>query len=281
MSVYESIRHTPKIGVTERGDGGLDFAWVSALKSGRVDAAIVITKNLNPKAIDHIIDLNDHGYKVAVHAGCTGWGHSWLEPCVPEVADQLQGIRRLLERGLDNRRVTLRVDPIVPTDEGLERVADMLDQASDILGSDRPTRVRMSVLDEYRHVKERLADLGREPFYPNGAFYATDEQFTRVLRTLDAHIPRRHGRKTIVETCAEPRLVKLASTLELENISLVANGCVSRTDFEALSLPTEGLPTTKNGQNRGGCLCLTCKRELLANKKRCPHRCVYCYWRGN
>lgn len=33
-----------------------------------------------------------------------------------------------------------------------------------------------------------------------------------------------------------------------------------------------------NKQNRSGCLCLSCKTELLAEKHRCPHQCVYCYW---
>lgn len=271
--------HVPLIGVTERGDGGLDLGWVRPVEDGKVDAAIVITKNVTPRCADEVIRLTDAGKRVAVHVGCTGWGATWLEPNVPEPQRQIDAMERLIERGLDNRRITLRIDPIVPTDEGLSRVAAMLELAHDVLSSDTPVRVRMSVLDEYRHVKARLRAMGRRPFYPNGAFQATPEQFCATLRTLDEHIPRRHGRKTIVETCAEPRLVALAGECDLDNVSLVANGCVSRTDFEALGLPTNALPATRNAQGRGGCLCLTCKRELLENRRQCPHGCAYCYWR--
>jgi hypothetical protein len=280
MAETNNSHHTPTIGVTERGDGGLDLSWANALKRGRVDAAIVITKNLTKRCLDEILELTQLGHKVAVHVGCTGWGSSWLEPNVPTPETQIASLTKLLDSGFDNRRVTLRIDPIVPTAEGLERAAHVLELARPILTSDRPIRIRMSVLDEYRHVKDRLRTMGREPFYEGNRFRATNAQFADVVRTLDAHTPKRHGRKTIIETCAEPALVKMAASMSLENTRLVANGCVSRVDFQALDLPTNTLPSTKNGQGRGGCMCLTCKRELLSAKKQCPHKCVYCYWRN-
>lgn len=44
-----------------------------------------------------------------------------------------------------------------------------------------------------------------------------------------------------------------------------------------------GLPVPDAGTNpqgRGGCLCLSCKTELLTCRAQCPHGCLYCYWKS-
>ena len=54
-------------------------------------------------------------------------------------------------------------------------------------------------------------------------------------------------------------------------------GCVSEKDLEILGV--EKIPNLSMGGPRPGCKCLAIKRELLTNKKQCPHGCLYCYWR--
>ena len=44
-----------KVGITERGDGGLDFSWVDKIKD--LKACIVISKNINDKLIKHLLEL--------------------------------------------------------------------------------------------------------------------------------------------------------------------------------------------------------------------------------
>ena len=75
----------------------------------------------------------------------------------------------------------------------------------------------------------------------------------------------------IFETCAEMYLSQYANCFE-------GSGCVGKKDLEimGLEIPNNLL---KNMQNRKGCHCLSCKTELLSCKNRCPHQCLYCYWK--
>lgn len=45
-----------KIGITERGDAGLDFTWAQSLINHKVDGAILITKNINPTFTQYLIN---------------------------------------------------------------------------------------------------------------------------------------------------------------------------------------------------------------------------------
>jgi hypothetical protein len=55
------------IGITERGDAGIDYEWLEKIHS--VKAAILITKEVNDTFIDNVINKNN----VIVHATVTGW----------------------------------------------------------------------------------------------------------------------------------------------------------------------------------------------------------------
>ena len=48
-------------------------------------------------------------------------------------------------------------------------------------------RVRISVLDEYRHVKERMQKIMRQTVYSRNRFYVSDEMFTNVQTGADVH----------------------------------------------------------------------------------------------
>ena len=66
-----------KIGATDGGDAGLDLSWKEKLSS--VDGAVLITKRVTPKLIEAVRNLPN----VIVHATCTGYGSTVLEPNVP------------------------------------------------------------------------------------------------------------------------------------------------------------------------------------------------------
>lgn len=59
-----------KIGITERGDAGLDYTWVTKLN--KMDGVILITKNLSDKFIQTVTDCYKSYPNIIVHAGCTG-----------------------------------------------------------------------------------------------------------------------------------------------------------------------------------------------------------------
>lgn len=247
-----------KIGITERGDAGLDLSWEEKIHN--MDMSILITKNITPnfkKAVLRWMSLD----KIIVHCGCTGWGGSWLEPNVPPYFDQLYELNDMIANGFPKEQCVLRIDPIVPNDEGIYRLNLVLEKAR-ALGLLPGIRVRVSILDEYRHVKTRIRAIGRmEPFYENARKYPTPQETALVRQTLESY-----GDITF-ETCAEPYL----SGKNIEH-----TGCISQKDLDVFGLQSD--TSYVNPQNRTGCLCLAGKRELLCNKKRCPHQCLYCYW---
>lgn len=249
-----------RIGITERGDASIDYTWMSKVSS--MDGSILITKNLTDKFIQTVVNLHNNGTRLIVHATCTGWGSTAFEPNVHEYKWQLAQLKKLIDAGFPASHCVLRIDPIFPTENGLRRVCEVL-QEFKRLDTD-VKRIRISVYDEYRHVKERLKAKGYQPYYGD-RFYANSQQMLSVANTLSL-FPYR------LEVCAENILAQnFPQTFE-------QTGCVSTKDFAVLGIKT--VPNlSENGQKRNGCHCLTCKTELLTNKFRCPNQCIYCYWR--
>lgn len=249
-----------RVGITERGDAGRDLSWAEKLNG--LDLAILITKDLNEKCREKIMEAHQAGNRLIVHTTCTGWGGSFVEPHVPDYRTQLHYVRALLNAGFPIRQIVLRIDPIIPTYEGLKLIPRIIEEAYD-LEILPEARIRVSVLDEYKHVRERLTKLGCPGFfYPGDQFSASDEQFAQVSRILAGLAD------LTFETCAEPKL-------SAANIARI--GCISKKDYEVfgLTVPNGGV----NPQNRHGCLCMSGKTELLENRQQCPHKCVYCYWK--
>ena len=80
-----------KIGITERGDGGLDFSWADKIKD--LKACIVISKNINDKLIKHLLENKS---KIILHATITGYGGSILEPNVPYAEWNFSQLNKLI-----------------------------------------------------------------------------------------------------------------------------------------------------------------------------------------
>ena len=260
-----------KIGFTERGDGGIDLSW--ATRVGMVDGVVVVTKNLTDACIREIINCKK---PVIVHCTCTGFGGTALEPCVPTPDRQLTQLKKLIDSGFPVSRCVLRVDPIIPTEKGLnglKRAYAVIQTAINMnLGI---TRIRISILDMYKHVRERFAAMGWPDPY-GGSFYAPAHMMERVLDMI-SYFEKTHPELRF-QTCAEDTLVSMAQKRNIKNIEI--KGCLSLDDLFLMGLSWEAGQFGQNPQGRNGCHCLSCKTELLEHKKQCPHGCVYCYWRG-
>ena len=247
-----------KIGITERGDAGINLSWVS--KVNAVDGMVLITKNITEMFCLQVLNLYSKGYKIIVHCTCTGYGHSELEPNVPDYKTQLNSLKNMIDRGFPADHCVLRIDPIFPSERGLNRVRDVLHYFMSL--NTGVTRIRISLVDEYKHVKERYRQRGWNPLYGNN-FYPSYEQKKLVADVLNQY-------SFLYELCAEDDFLKM-----LNNGQII--GCISSKDLHIMGIPTEAM--TINPQNRKGCHCLSCKTELLTDRKPCPHGCVYCFWR--
>jgi len=240
-----------KIGITEAGDAALDYAWLN--KIDNCDGLILITKNVTDKFIEEILKYKN---KIILHATCTGMGGTIIEPNVPSYDKQLAQVTKLIEMGFPANQIVIRVDPIVPTDKGLQTAQKVIDES--------PIKhFRFSILDTYPHVRRRFENAGIQLPYGN-YFQASFQQFDKVRKWL-ASQPANY----IFECCAETHFSGIPN--------VTAVGCVSENDLNTLGLTMPQNLTT--GIQRRDCLCLSCKTELLSNKKRCPHGCLYCYWK--
>lgn len=133
---------------------------------------------------------------------------------------------------MGKERVVLRIDPIIPTTDGIARaraVYDFLTGAPTTSNPKYGTRVRISFLDNYPHVKARFQAAGLEPMKYN--FHATLASRMEMASFFPG-----------AEICGEP--------------GMKCTGCVSERDLRTLCIePSESL----GGIQREACKCLAVK----------------------
>lgn len=243
-----------KIGITEAGDAGIDLSW--EYKLGTVDGAILITKDVNKDFIEAVMRNRD---KVIVHATCTGYGGTIIEPNVPNFENNFSNIRELISYGFPKDRIVIRVDPIIPTEKGIYRAKTIIGIAIRDLDI---FRFRVSIIDLYNHVKKRFKSNGIPlPFdkYPSPKQISDVNSMISDIYDKYSYLPLR------IESCAEPKLTHC-----------IKCGCISDYDLKLLGLSDEN--GTYSGFQRKNCMCYDGKIELLSHKNQCKHGCLYCYW---
>ncbi len=231
-----------KIGITERGDPALDKRWIPWVREGK--PAILITKA--PGVLASMLQEPEMPREpnIIVHATITGYGGTVLEPHVPVMEHSFAGYKALIDF-LGSDRVVLRVDPIILTQKGLALAERTI---IDVKKINPASRVRISFLDMYDHVKQRFTDAGLP--LPQETFHAPQQQRWNAWKNLGEP-----------ELCGEPGMPNIP--------------CISAKDCEILGVQ----PVLGEFQQRKTCGCLGNKHELLTNRYRCPHSCLYCFWR--
>lgn len=246
-----------KIGATETYDPCFDLSWVNNLQ----EANIIITKNLTNEVIKTLVENKD---KCILHATITGWGGTPIEPNVPNANKMFSALCRLIELGFPANQIVVRIDPIIPTEYGLR----ILDKVLSCIPSDI-TRVRVSIIDMYYHVVARWNQLRlSDPRFcmPSSSFTCDHHQMDLVAKVCS-----KWKFRFTFETCAEPYLTNTFPSI-FDKV-----GCVSRKDLDILGviIPLEG-----PSRQRKTCLCPSNKVQIIKRKPgRCPHGCIYCYWK--
>lgn len=243
------IPKSQRIGTCEAGEIAFNLDAFDRLYK----ANIIITKRLTDELIEKLIEHKD---KIILHLTCTGMGGTRVEPFVPSPQATLGKLQKLINGGFPTSHIVLRVDPIVPTIKGLNTATSVL-RLFRGLGI---KRVRISFLDNYKHVRERFKEIGVELY--NGEFHAPLKERLKCLTAIK-YCAEECGYET-VEACGEP---------EIESVS-----CLSQRDIDILGL-TDEITLEGSAKQRKSCGCPANKSELLRVKPhQCEHKCLYCYW---
>lgn len=245
------------IGITEGYDPAFANDWKEWAQN---KPTILITKNFPKISKDF---LGTFPSNIIFHVTCTGLSGTVFEPNTPPVDSILDSIKNLNE--YQKKHIVLRVDPICPPlftcnefngSEYYENIHKIL-----TFGSINNLRIRVSFLDMYKHIWERLANypLIKEHLkkYYGDDLHLPLESRKQYLDLIEKIV----GRK--VEVCGEP--------------GLECFGCISKLDLDTLGIDLQ--KEVEKGMQRSACACLALKKELIPIKTPCPHNCIYCYWR--
>jgi DNA repair photolyase len=163
-----------KIGITERGDGGLDQSWRNKLKT--VDGAIIITK------APQLLLKEKMPTNTIIHCTITGFGGTIIEPNVKNPSITLNAYKQL-KMMYGTERIVLRIDPIIT--EHPTPALNILKHA------DKNDRIRISFLDAYPHVRNRFNEIGIKLHQPFHAYLNKRQEILKLLPTT-------------TEICGEP-----------------------------------------------------------------------------
>lgn len=263
---------TKLIGMTEAGDAGWDLSWYQTLQKDTYAGAILITKSVGRQEFkDAVLRFQkDVSKPFIIHADITGWGSTPMEPNVLPPETSIRAVRELIDSGIPSENFVLRVDPIIPTTEGIERAISVLKLRQQIIPD--VSRIRISIYDDYRHSRAGMIDRGYQPvdnitkWKSETERRPTPDQIKLVGEALINVEP-----DIVFELCAEPELRQAYPD------HFRWFGCLSKRDCKIMNVPVPD-DIGVNGQNRFGCRCLKMKKELLTRKQRCPNNCAYCYW---
>lgn len=248
--------------------------WVGNINNDEL--MILITKNLSNELIHFLTDKDSKLYwKVQpsiIHITDTGWQGTFLEPNLKE-SEQYSQAQKLIKLGYPKERLVLRVDPIIPTKDGIKHLYYTLNKYK----FSGIKRCRISMMDLYPHVRNRLVGL-------QSNYELSDEVHKQIQNILDAykyynkiHFTARSAMFSYVDDIIN----KFKGFYKFEKcceVMLNANsiGCVSQLDYDLNGVHNNQL---SKGNQRVNCGCLQ-KQQLIPggmSRGRCPHKCLYCY----
>lgn len=245
------VGHSQRIGVTESGEIAFNLDAFDRLYNGN----IIITKRLTDQLIEKLVENRD---RIILHCSITGFGGTRIEPFVPTAEDTLKKMKALIDAGFPVSHIVLRVDPIVPTERGMETATGVIR----LFGGLGIPRLRFSFLDNYKHVRERFRKNDINELY-GGSFHAPLEDRRRLAKDIES-VAKENGFES-VEACGEPGIDSVP--------------CLSQRDIDILGL-TDSVTLEGSAEQRKSCKCPANKSEILrVRPHRCENSCLYCYWR--
>lgn len=198
--------------------------------------------------------------KVSLQVTVTGLGGTEWEPAVPKPKKVLEDVKGMLDV-IPASRISLRYDPIIPFENSFPWMYRSILTSFWEIGV---RKVTASVLDVYRHVRERLKKKpGRKVWRLPETFHYPDHIRKMVL---DEFISVAEDIGYTVRICCEEGYT-----------GRQRSGCdwIIETLEEAYGKDVD-LSVLMKGTQRQNCGCPKMS-QILTYDDRCFHGCIYCY----
>lgn len=258
------------IGATETYDPCFVPDWDNRL----LEVNIIISKELTDEMITKLVSNKD---KIIFHHTVTGHGGTEIEPGVKSPEFEFNQFKKLINAGFPLSQYVLRVDPIIPyTPELMVRSIKVFEMYHTwAIENNSNLLVRISLIDCYSHVRKEFERIGIK--VPWDTFHCPLEIFKHVNELLC-----RYRDRIEFDACCESKFIFKESVVhpipcasEIDVIHLKYGDKPSMFNFPEVSREYD-LP--KKPQ-RPTCHCLAKKQILGVKPGRCPHKCIYCYWK--
>ena len=247
-----------QIGITRNFEPSQDLTVFYRLK----DINILITKDLRNVVFQNLI--LKYSDKIILHCNCTGWGSTPAEPKIPHPATMYNNIVHLINSGFPKERIILRIDPIIPSEIGLNAFELVLSTFRN-LGI---KRCKISLLRMYKHITERPMFL--EISTAVGCPYYSD------IEDKIFYSPNNYQTQQVLDICKK---YETDYTFEYCNLGHYKDteysiGCVSNKDLELFGINDVIINPSRIENSK--CKCPTNIIELSQFKKQCNNKCLYC-----
>ncbi len=231
-----------------------------SLRPQDVDVIAFWSKDPEP-LLAYLEELDRRGFRYYFQFTLNGYP-PFLEPGVPPLARGLATFRRLSE-AISPERVIWRYDPIVLTSatDVAYHEQRFREIAAALTGKTR--RVVISLLDDYRGSRARLARLARREGIRVAERCCADDPATAGLLTTMARVAADSGMEIV--TCAEEK--------SLESLGIKPGKCID--DEYIARVFGIRVPGKKDPGQRAACGCVVSKD--IGSYGTCRHGCLYCY----
>jgi len=249
-NIYKGDNMIEHIWITEMTDPV--FHWKKIENLAKINEPLIVYSKANVP-----IQFFCDNPQVGVNLTITGWGNTWLETSVPAPEVMIDHLNKLTNK-IDVERIRLRIDPGIPTKEGIKRATDVL-KAIDIL----PKTVT-SLIQCYNGQREIFQKLDIDmSYYTIKSGRALFPEKSLAIRWLECLLESRPTANGLISFCGMP--------YEIENA--LHSGCVDEQLLKAIGVTD--FHKIKPGRQRPGCKCIIKKKQACFGD--CDHKCKYCY----
>lgn len=256
-----------EIGINREIDASADLTIFQRLKP---IMNVIITRDLSNLLF--VKELIKHKKNIILHVVVSGFGATPLEPYTPHPRAMFNGIQMLLQQGFPKEQMVLRIDPVIPNEQGLRALELVLDIFSKL----QIKRCRIRMLKMNKNIIGRvqwtyITTFGHfsNPYWNEveNKVYTTPSQ-VHMSRVLD--VLKKYESLYTFETCMRGIFKDFPGIPEL--------GCVSYRDFQVLGVKDADI--LKDFEKSTGCACPVNAKELCKINKslkvQCKLKCVHC-----